>query len=109
MRLEIRGTNFALTPAIREHADRKLRAALNRFETRVSLVSVRVGDLNGPRGGADNICRVSISCESLSPILIEDVGDDLYAAISRAADRAGHAISRSFARAQSERRAWSLR
>lgn len=78
---------------------RRLEFALGRFSERVLRVSARVADLNGPRGGIDKSCVITLHLQqSGRPIVIEDVDVDPFVAIDRAADRAGRTVARAVAR-----------
>ena len=94
MRIDIQGRGFALTAPLLEHAERRLRFALTRTSDRIKRVVVRLGDTNGPRGGADKFCKIRVSLEQGPPVLIEDAGADLYAVIDRAAERAGRNVAK---------------
>ena len=94
MRIEIRGLGFPLTAALSDHTERRLRFALTRTSDRIKRVVVRLGDRNGPRGGADKFCRMQVYLEHAAPVLIEDAGADLYAVIDRAAERAGRNVAK---------------
>lgn len=100
MRFDIQARGFELTPALRQHAERRLRFALARAEESVRKVSVRLSDVNGPRGGQDKQCHLRVALNHLSDVLIEDIEADLYAAIDRAADRAGRTVARRLARSR---------
>lgn len=51
MHLEIRAGNVELADAMRLHLERRLRFTLGRFDDRIRKVTVRLKDLNGPKGG----------------------------------------------------------
>jgi len=94
MRILIRLTSDT-PPDIAERVRRRLEFALGRFSSRVRSLSVRLTDVNGPRGGRDKQCQLDVRL--LRPrrvIIIEDVDAEVEAAISRAADRATRAIAR---------------
>jgi len=98
MRISVR-----LGKHIPEHAAdllrRRLEFALSRFSARVRQVSARVADRNGPRGGIDKSCVVTLLLErSTRPIVIEDSDVDPMVAIDRAAERAGRTVARALAR-----------
>jgi ribosomal subunit interface protein len=97
MRLDIRGRHLALTPAIHEHVKRRMRFALGRFDGGVRRVTVRVADVNGPRGGVDKRCHVHLAVAGRA-VTIEELDRDLYVAIDRAAERVGRAADRALAR-----------
>ncbi len=94
MRIDIRANGFALTEALRDHAERRLRFALTRADEHVRWVAVHLGDVNGPRGGRDKRCRIRVMLKGRPDVVIDDVETDLYAAIDRAANRAGRSVAR---------------
>ena len=102
MQFDIQSRGFHLTDAIREHVRRRLLLELAWATDHVGKVSVRLSDLNGPRGGNDKRCRIQLSALRAS-VVVEDVEDDLYVAIGRAADRAGRTLSRRIARRRDHR------
>lgn len=108
MRLDIQGRGFPLTPALLEHVRRRLRFEVGWASDRVQKVTVRLTDLNGPRGGSDKCCRIRIAVPHAA-VVVEDVEGDLYVAISRAAGRAGRALSRRIARNRGVRAAKASR
>src|ERR1051325_6761410 len=57
MRMEIRGRNLWLTPALLDHVDRRVRDALGRYRARVRRVTVRLFDSNGDDGGTNGCAR----------------------------------------------------
>ncbi|MBK8230253.1 MAG: ribosome-associated translation inhibitor RaiA [Candidatus Eisenbacteria bacterium] len=105
MKLRIRALDFELTPALRNHVDRRLRFALARFNSRLQQVTVHLSDLNGPRGGADKQCLCLAEATALPTLVIREHGDDLYAAVDRAVDRLGRNLARAIERLERGRRA----
>ncbi|WP_439590000.1 HPF/RaiA family ribosome-associated protein [Hydrogenophaga sp.] len=80
------------TPALIDHADRRLRFALTRHSDRVKRVAVRFGDENGPRGGVAKFCQIQVYLVDAHVACFRDIGTDLYDVIERATDRAGRAV-----------------
>ncbi len=98
MQIEIQAHGFTATAALREHVTRRLRHALARCADRISRATVRLSDVNGPRGGADKRCQIQVRLTTLADVVIEDTEADLYVAIDRAAERAGRTAVRHLAR-----------
>ena len=98
MKIDVRSQGFALTHALREYAERRLRFALVRAGDRVRRVAVSLHDINGPRGGIDKRCRIEVTRPGFPTVMIEDTEANLYLAIDRAADRAGRNVMRRLAR-----------
>lgn len=94
MRIDIQARGFELTPGLREHTERRLQFALSWAVNDVRNVSVRLSDINGPRGGSDKRCHILIPLAGGQDVVIEDTEADLYVAIDRAADRSERALAR---------------
>lgn len=110
MRIHIQAVDFELTEGLRAHVERRVQFALSRFQQRVVRLTVRLCDLNGPRGGVDKSCSLQVRLRGLPDIVIEGTEADLYVAINRAADRAGLAVGRQLRRMRAgvdARRIWN--
>lgn len=103
MKIEVRGPTFSGSDALRAHAQRRLGVALGRFGAHVVRATVRLTDLNGPRGGVDKRCHVSLRVRRggrTHAIELDERSHDAYAALDSAADRVGEALSRAMDRAR---------
>ncbi len=100
MRFSVSGDRVEVTPGLREYIDRRLYFALGRFGPAIDHVTIRVGDVNGPRGGVDKRCRivVKLRASGSSPIAVDDNDEDLHAAVARASSRAGRTVARAVER-----------
>lgn len=94
MRIDIKASGFDLTDGLREHTLRRLRFALGWADQDVRAVTVRLSDINGPRGGRDKRCRIQVPFPGARNVVIEDIEADLYVAIDRAAERTERALVR---------------
>ena len=56
MYLAIRGRNAGSIQNVTDYCLRRVLIGLRRFEGRVGQVTVRLNDINGPRGGIDKRC-----------------------------------------------------
>jgi ribosome-associated translation inhibitor RaiA len=100
MKIAIHSRRFGLTAALQEYTLHQLRSALSHTRTRVRYVTVRLCDVNGPRGGADKHCGIHVVVDGVGQVVTTSTDRDLYAAIAQAARR----ISRGVARRLSQRR-----
>jgi len=100
MRFSISGDHIKITAELREHVSRGLYFALGRFSPAISDVTVRVADINGPRGGVDKRCQIVVRLQlpGSSPVIIEETDELLSAAISHACERAGRTVARAVER-----------
>lgn len=94
MQLKVHGQNIEVTEAIANHVESRFTAALDQHERHVEDVTIRLEDVNGPKGGVDMRCKATIHLRPGEVIVVDEVEDDLYAAISVAADRAKHVVAR---------------
>jgi ribosome-associated translation inhibitor RaiA len=84
----------------REYISRKLGMKLGKFAESIERVSVRVSDVNGPRGGVDQRCRVKVALIGLPSVVVERQ----HAATKAAIDRALRATEESVRRIVGRRR-----
>ena len=105
MRFSVSGDRVKVTTDFREYIDRCLYFGLGRFAAAIDHVSVRVGDINGPRGGVDKHCQivVKLRASGSNPIAIDDTDEDLRAAVTRASNRAGRTVARAIDRKRRKR------
>jgi ribosomal subunit interface protein len=94
MQLKVHGQNMELTDAISSHVQNRFTAALDKHDRQVGDVTVRLEDLNGPKGGVDMRCHATIHLLWGKPIIVEHDEDNMYAAISVTADRAKDVVTR---------------
>lgn len=61
MQIRVRTDRVACSTGLTEDAEQRVRRAIGRVTRRVTRVGVRLFDLNGPRGGVDKACEVTVS------------------------------------------------
>ncbi len=104
MNVEIRGHGVVLNDELRVYAERRVRFAFHAFGDAVLRVRIRIHDENGPRGGADKVCRVTVSARPAIAVLVEDVDATAQGAIGRGVERAANALRRALDRSRESRR-----
>ena len=98
MQVEMNGVNYELGDDLKNHIERRLRFALGRFAARIARLTVRLSDVNGPRGGIDKRCRIAVALVPRGLVLIERSGDEPFALIADAVNRAARAVRRELER-----------
>jgi ribosome-associated translation inhibitor RaiA len=94
MEVQIKAKGLPAAKHLRNHAARRIRSALERFGHVVQSVTVRMSDINGPRGGgADKLCRIVIQMKNRS-VVMEELGSDMRRVIDRLSDRVQYSVSR---------------
>ncbi len=94
MLIEIQAQGMSITPSLRDRIRRRLQFALHHGSDRITRVTVRLADINGPKGGRDKRCHITVSAGRLKDIVVEEVQADLDLAINRTVDRVKHTLER---------------
>lgn len=103
MQIDLQFRGIDLSPAVREHAERRARFTLARLSSRIARVSISLVDINGPKGGEDKSCTVQISLLQSGVVVVEELGSDLYQVLDRALARAGRTLVRRMERQARQR------
>lgn len=81
---DIRASGVALSDDEREYMRRKLGRKLGKYGSAMERVTVRVRDVNGPRGGVDIACRIKVVLSGLPSAVFEARGATAEAAFDSA-------------------------
>ena len=103
--VHIRATQTALGTVERDYIRRKLGTKLGKYASSVERISVRIDDVNGPRGGVDQSCRIKVVLRGLPSVVFESRN----AALNAALDTALSGVQRAVRRATQRRRMKPLR
>jgi hypothetical protein len=90
----IRQEGGEVNRSARTHIRRKLRTKLAKFAASVERASVRIGDLNGPRGGIDHVCRIKVVLSGLPSVVYERRGPSLELVVDGALAGVEQAVRR---------------
>ncbi|KYF61822.1 hypothetical protein BE11_17080 [Sorangium cellulosum] len=93
--LAVRTTGLDIDADVRDYARARLGIRLGKFATEIQRVSVRLEDVNGPRGGVDTACRIKVVLNGLESVIAQEVAVGIREAI----DRASHVVERAVGRA----------
>jgi ribosome-associated translation inhibitor RaiA len=78
----------------RAHVRRRLERSLGRFARRIGRATVHCRDVNGPRGGVDQACRIELGLPGLPDVRVEKRGETPRAAFDLALPAARRALRR---------------
>ena len=109
MRIDIRSASVDLPHSDRERVRTRVRLALDRHSQRIERVRVHFADENGPRGGVDHRCTMTLNVRGLGRIVVTKLGEDSDQALQRAAESTSRALTRRLSRALGYRRQPSAR
>jgi hypothetical protein len=99
----IRTDGITLDDDDRDHIRRRLGEKLSRYANSVERVSVRLRDLNGPRGGVDVQCRIKVVLSDLPSVVVEQQAAAFKPAFTGALSGAERAVRRTLQRKRSIR------
>jgi ribosome-associated translation inhibitor RaiA len=77
---------------------RKLDRKFGKFARSIERMSVRLKDVNGPRGGVDHVCRIKVVLRNLPSVVYEKQDVSVDAAIGGALAGAERAVRRTLQR-----------
>jgi putative sigma-54 modulation protein len=100
MRVQIRLRGVERAPSTIEYATRRVHQHLSRFRGHVSGVTLRISDVNGPKGGPDKRCQLTVSGPRLGSVHLSEEHVDVLAGIDRALDRLSQVVGRNLERAR---------
>ena len=90
----VRGRGSDTTPALREYALHRISFTLRRFTHRLRGVTVRLVDVNGPRGGVDTRCSIRADLVGGGRLFVEAMAAWPFAAITLAVGRVSEVLRR---------------
>jgi ribosome-associated translation inhibitor RaiA len=79
---------------IRSGAEERVRFVMRRLAQRVCRADVHLSDVNGPRGGRDKRCQVTLKTEGRGILVIRTLAADWRSALDRALERAVRLLTR---------------
>lgn len=94
----IRVHGVDLSDETRQDIRRKLGRKLGKFATSIERVTVRIRDVNGPRGGIDHECRIKVVLTGLPSVVVAERKADLQRAITEAMNGAARTVRRAVQR-----------
>jgi len=98
--VNVRAMGVDVDEDTRAYIRRKLGQKLGKFATYIERVSVRLRDVNGPRGGVDHQCQIKVVLSGLPSVVVEEGRETMGAAIDAAASGATRSVSRVLRRRQ---------
>ncbi|GMU09091.1 ribosome hibernation-promoting factor, HPF/YfiA family [Corallococcus caeni] len=99
MKVLLRGVHLGLNDNLKQYVDTHLVAHIERFaEDEASEIDIALVDINGPKGGVDKECRVTVRMPGLEAVHVTETSETLFQAIDATRDRLEKAIKRAVER-----------
>lgn len=90
----VRVLGARLSDVDRDHIRKKLGASFGRFASSVERLTVRLSDVNGPKGGRDQVCKIKVVLSGLPSVIVERRDATLQGATDAAIRAAALAVRR---------------
>src|SRR5262249_789027 len=94
----IRALGIYLNENTRTSIRRKLDRKFRKFAKSIERTSVRLEDVNGPRGGVDHVCRIKVVLRNVPRVVYEKQDVSLDTAVGGAIAGAERAVRRTLQR-----------
>lgn len=93
----------------RSLAERRVRFVMRRLRNEIIHVHIRLIDVNGPRGGVDQLCQLQLDTEAHGKVVVTAVQAHPVAALNAALRRAARTLVRQWQRSRRPLRASARR
>ncbi len=101
MQISITGRQVEFSQDTATAMERRLHYALSRFDHAIGGVTVRITDINGPRGGHDKECLIVVRLRQGGEVMVQGNGSDSMSVLNQCADRVSRAVARELDRRRS--------
>lgn len=100
MKVLMRGVHLSLTDGLKSYLQEHLVDHIERLcdDQEASEIDISLVDINGPKGGIDKECRVTVRLPGLSAIHVTETAETLHGAIDMSRDRLENALKRTLER-----------
>lgn len=105
MKVNVRGVHLELTEALKSHVEAHLVEPIRRFyNPDAAELEIHLRDNNGPKGGVDKECSLTLRVPRGQPVHISETSEDIYKSIDLARDRLERSVRRQVERSLDRRR-----
>ena len=87
LEIQVNKRGVELTPDEEDLIRKRVSFALDRFAPKISVIAVRLTDLNGPRGGTDKQCQITAELREGGHVRASDCDSNTAGAVRRACRR----------------------
>jgi putative sigma-54 modulation protein len=96
MKVLMRGVHLSLTDGLKAYVQEHLVDHIERLcdDQEASEIDISLVDTNGPKGGVDKECRVTVRLPGLSAIHVTETAETLHQAIDASRDRMENTLKR---------------
>jgi ribosome-associated translation inhibitor RaiA len=101
---QIRTAGVELSSADRWYIQRRVDAKAAKFEGPVQRMSLRLDDVNGPKGGVDKVCKAKVEVSGLPSVVVERRDRSARAVVDETLEATERALRKALGRRRLEPR-----
>jgi putative sigma-54 modulation protein len=94
MKMRVTARGVELTTELKDYVTRRVHFGLGRFAGKIKSLSVRLADINGPRGGVDKCCYITADAGLGQKVIVRERQETIHAAVALALERVERAVER---------------
>ena len=94
MKMRLTAQGVEVSAELKEFIDRRIHFGLGRFKGKIKSLSVRLADVNGPRGGIDKCCDITVDAGLGREVIVSERQETMFAAVALAMDRVERVMKR---------------
>ncbi|MDP3700645.1 MAG: HPF/RaiA family ribosome-associated protein [Hylemonella sp.] len=98
MQIRVETVHDDLASDARERVEARVRFVMRRMRAQVMQVHVRLRDINGPRGGIDQSCQITLATDQHGTLVVHAIERQAMGALELALKRASGALVRAWQR-----------
>ncbi len=103
MKLRLVSRGVEVTSDLNDYVRRRIHFALGRFAGKIRSVTIRLVDVNVPRGGIDKCCDIRVNIGLRQEVIVRERQANIHAAVAFAVERADRAVQRQLQSGNTER------
>ena len=109
MKIYLTAHGVELSNELRDYTKRRVYFSLGRLTGQIKSLSVRLSDINGPRGGVDKCCQIRVETGLHRTVVIREQQESIYTAVALAVERAERAVLRQLSWERPDKTVFSTR
>ncbi|MFQ3325309.1 MAG: putative sigma-54 modulation protein [Pseudomonadales bacterium] len=104
MKIDIQAGSLSLNEDVRNSLKQRVLKRLKRFQDSIHSINLYFKDINGPKGGIDKECTVTLRVNNLEEVVISSKADSLVNAVDRSTERAKSLLARRVKKLQRQKK-----
>jgi hypothetical protein len=94
MNIVIESSRSGESRAWRQQVEPRVRQVLRRLQGQVQQARISLRDINGPKGGVDKQCQITLTTAGHGQLVIVSKAEHAQGALNQALQRATHSLAR---------------